>query len=118
MKPTFIPDRLIKARESLGLNKSQAAELMGLSPIGYLRYEQGLRVPSVQMLRISALTLNTSVDYLTGVSEDSSADQILISRSENSSLFELVREISNGENDQFSRLLNYYQKINSSSKSN
>lgn len=116
MKPTFIPDRLIKARESRGLNKSQAAELMGLSPIGYLRYEQGLRVPSVQMLRIIALTLNTSVDYLTGVSEDSSADQILISRSENSSLFELVREISNGENDQFSRLLNYYQKINSSSK--
>ena len=80
MKPTLIPERLIKARESLKLNKSQAAELLGLSPIGYLRYEQGLRTPSPQMLNIIALTFNTSVDFLTGKTKNSAANQILLNK--------------------------------------
>ena len=111
MKPNLIPERLTKARESLNLNKAQAAELLGLSPIGYLRYEQGLRMPSIQMLKVIALTLNTSVAYLTGQTEDPSADQMLLSRSENGPLFELASVLNSQESAQARRLLAYYKKL-------
>ena len=111
MKPTLIPERLIKARESLKLNKSQAAELLGLSPIGYLRYEQGLRTPSPQMLNIIALTFNTSVDFLTGKTKNSAANQILLNKDDNSYLFELAQSLSTKEIEQSKRLLAYYKKL-------
>jgi transcriptional regulator with XRE-family HTH domain len=111
MKSALIPERLVKARENLNLNKTQVAELMGLSPIGYLRYEQGLRVPSVQMLHMIALALNTSVDYLTGKTDDPSADQILLTKSENPNLFKLVIELSQKDQEQSKRMLAYYRKI-------
>ena len=112
MKPALIPERLVKARENLNLNKAQAADLMGLSPIGYLRYEQGLRVPSAQMLRIIALTFNTSVDYLTGQTDDSTSAQILITKSENPELFKLAAELSHKETEHSKRMLAYYNKLN------
>ena len=113
MKSVLIPERLITARENLNLNKSQAADLMGLSPIGYLRYEQGQRIPSAQMLRIIALTFNTSVDYLTGQTDDPSADQILLTRSEDPHLFKLATELSKKETDLSKRMLAYYSKLHS-----
>ena len=110
MKPSFIPERLINAREAMNMNKSQVAEQLGLSPIGYLRYEQGLRVPSSQMLQLIALTLNTSVDYLCGKTDDTSADQILINKNDNPYLFELASELSEDLSAQGKRLLAYYKK--------
>ena len=111
MKSALIPERLIKSREKLKLNKSQAAELLGLTPIGYLRYEQGLRAPSSQMLKIIALTFKTSVAYLTGETDDPTVDQICISREENAYLFELVRDLSTRDTAQAKRLLTYYKKL-------
>lgn len=112
MKPKLIPSRLIEAREALNLNKSQAAELLGLSPIGYLRYEQGLRTPSAQMLKVIALTFKTSVDFLTGETDDSSVDQLLISRDDNEYLFELATNLTKEDASQAKRLLAYYKKTN------
>ncbi|MBR1568150.1 MAG: helix-turn-helix transcriptional regulator [Lachnospiraceae bacterium] len=112
MKTELLPDRLITIREQQGLNKSQAATLIGLSPIGYLRYEQGLRLPSPQMLEIIALKLNTSVDYLTGATDDPSADQLLISRKENQELFEILMEFQSGNSAATERLLTYATKLN------
>ncbi len=114
MKSTLIPARLIKARENLNLNKSQAAELLGLSPIGYLRYEQGLRVPSAQMLRIISLAFNTSAAYLSGETDDPAPDQICISRDENAYLFELARNLTAEKPSQAKRLLTYYKKLSNS----
>lgn len=114
MKPSLIPDRLIKARESLNLNKSQAAELLGLTPIGYLRYEQGLRTPSIQMLQLIALSFHTSVAYLCGEIEDQTADLLLLRRGENPYLFELADDLQTKETNQAKRLLEYYKKMNKS----
>ena len=111
MKSAFIPERLVKTRERMKLNKSRAAALLGLSPIGYLRYEQGLCTPSPQMLHIIALALNTSVDYLTGMTDDPATDQILISKRDNNSLFELITELLGNDKDHAKRLLAYYKKI-------
>ena len=111
MKTELLPDRLIAIREQLELNKAKAAARIGLSPIGYLRYEQGLRLPTPQMTEIIALRLNTSVDYLTGATDDPSADQLLISRKENQELFEILMEFQSGDSTAANRLLNYAAKL-------
>lgn len=43
MKSIFLPERLKKIREDRGLNKAEAARLLGLSKMGYLRYESADR---------------------------------------------------------------------------
>ena len=63
------------------------------------------------MLYIIALTLNTSVDYLTGMTDDPATDQILISKRDNNSLFELITELLGNDKDHARRLLAYYKKI-------
>ena len=63
MEMTLLPDRLIKIREARGLNKAEASRLLGLSKMGYLRYERqsGLRPirPLFSLRRNSGLPRNT-----------------------------------------------------------
>ena len=49
MESIFLPERLKKIRENRGLNKAEAARLLGLSKMGYLRYESAARTPSHQI---------------------------------------------------------------------
>ena len=51
MESIFIPERLKKIRENRGLNKAEAARLLGLSKMGYLRYESADRTPSHQIIQ-------------------------------------------------------------------
>ena len=111
MNTEFLPDRLISIRKQRGLNKSQAAALIGLSPIGYLRYEQGKRIPSLQILEIIALKLYTSVDYLTGASEDPSANMLLISKNNDPELFEILIDIETFNPNAADRLLTYAENL-------
>ena len=110
MQKNIIPDRLIKARERLGINKSQAAKRLGLSPIGYLRYEQGLRDPSPQMIELIAQRLETSVEYLTGCSDNPQADILIISNKEDAVIYELVINLRAEDIKVKQRLLAYYKK--------
>ena len=48
MEMTLLPDRLIKIREARGLNKAEASRLLGLSKMGYLRYETCFHRPETQ----------------------------------------------------------------------
>ena len=114
MKYELIPERLISARKSKKLNKAQAAKLVGLSPIGYLRYEQGLRSPSPQMLIFIATQLETSVAYLTGETDNPEADSIYISKENNTLQYELACEIMNPESELGKRVIAYYKKLTSS----
>ena len=50
MNTVLIPERLIKSRKLLGLNKAEAARLLNLSKMGYGRYESGERSPSFQTI--------------------------------------------------------------------
>ena len=111
LKTEFIPDRLISIRKQRGLNKSQAAARIGLSPIGYLRYEQGQRIPSPQMIEIIALKLYTSVDYLTGSSDDPSANMLLISKNNDPELFEILIDIETFNPNAANRLLAYAENL-------
>ena len=55
----FVPERLILIREKLGISKAEAARRVGLSKMGYGRYESGERIPSVQTIEVMAQKLNT-----------------------------------------------------------
>ena len=48
----FVPERLILIREKLGISKAEAARRVGLSKMGYGRYESGERIPSVQTIEV------------------------------------------------------------------
>ena len=111
MDNQLIPNRLIKARESLGLTKAEVSRKIGLSKIGYCRYEYGERIPSPQMMEIIAQSLNTSSEYLTGQTNDMSPSYIVIKKEESPELFRIVKELSYTDQKMLERILTYYEKI-------
>ena len=90
MKSIFLPERLKKIHEDRWLNKAEAARLLGLSKMGYLRYESADRTPSYQTIVFMALKLGTSPDYLTGKTKNSEPMEFIISKSDDPVLFELI----------------------------
>ena len=112
MKSIFLPERLKKIREDRGLNKAEAARLLGLSKMGYLRYESADRTPSYQTIVFMAQKLQTSPDYLTGKTEDSEPMEFIISKSDDPVLFELISDMIDQKNNPArDRLLAYYKKL-------
>lgn len=111
MDITLLPERLIKIREARGLNKAEAARLLGLSKMGYLRYETAVRTPSYQMLVFMAQKLGTSPEYLAGLTDDPSPSEVLVSRNFEPELFEIVIDCMGQNRDAKDRLLAYYRKF-------
>ena len=104
---SMIAERLKIARERKGINKAEAARQLNLSKIGYGRYESSERIPSSQTLEVIAQCFHTSVDYLTGKTDDFSPDALLVSKSENPCLFELVSLCQSNHERMIKRLLEY-----------
>jgi len=59
-------DRLKELRKSRNLTQKQVYEAVGMSAIGYQRYEYGDREPAYQNLLALARFFNVSIDYLVG----------------------------------------------------
>lgn len=114
----FSPERLIRIRESLGLNKAETAALLHMPPMTYGRYENGKRTPSYQMICYMAQVLRTSYAYLCEESEDSSPSGLLVSRDEAPQLYELVQHLSFDSSAMHRRLLSYYLNISDVGQSN
>lgn len=70
METGFCPEKVKNIREKRGLNKAEAARLLGLSKMGYLRYETAARTPSWQTIVFMAQKFGISTENLTGASED------------------------------------------------
>ncbi len=115
MESLFMPERLRKVREDRGLNKAEAARLLGLSKMGYLRYESADRTPSYQMIVFMAQKLSTSPTYLIGMTEDPAPKEYVISKSDDPELFELITNIIEMKSPARKRLLAYCRKLNLSS---
>ena len=114
MESIFLPERLKKIRENRGLNKTEAARLLGLSKMGYLRYESAARTPSYQTIVFMAQKLGTSPDYLTGISDNPEPEEYVISKSDDPVLFELITDVIDKKNPARTRLLDYYKKLKAS----
>ena len=63
------PERLKGLRMSNNLTQKQVYEAVGMSAIGYQRYEYGDREPAYQNLIALADYFGVSLDYLTGRSD-------------------------------------------------
>ena len=64
------PERLTELRKERQLTQKQVYEGVGMSPIGYQRYEYGDREPAYKKLLALADFFNVSIDYLVGRSDN------------------------------------------------
>lgn len=63
-------ERLISLRKSNNLTQKQIYEAIGMSALGYQRYEYGEREPAYQKLIALADYFDVSLDYLVGRSDN------------------------------------------------
>lgn len=108
---TLITERLKSCRERLGISKQEAARRIKVSQPAYLRYESGQRTPSIQVINEMALVFNTSVDYLTGISNIDSNESIIISKSDEPELFQFVSTYKSLNDTQKKHLLAYASRL-------
>ena len=113
MKNEIKTDRLLSCRQKSGLTQQKAAELIGVTQPAYQRYEAGTRVPSVQTIKEMARVFATSVDYLTGESDLSEADLIIISKNETPLLYSVVKHFQGCTDAQLKHLMKYYSELSS-----
>lgn len=106
----FHPERLIEVRNSLNINKAEAARRLNISAMAYGRYEKGEREPSYQSVCFIAQTFHCNIDFLYGISDDMKADYIIVSRSESPELYSLLLEIHENR-DMKDRILAYARKL-------
>ena len=59
-------ERLVEAREQLGLNQRQLAEILEITPTRLNYWEKDKRQPDVPMIKALARALQVSADYLIG----------------------------------------------------
>ena len=111
MNAALIPERLIKSRELLGLNKAEAARLLNLSKMGYGRYESGDRSPSFQTIVFIAQKFGTTTEYLTGKTDIPGARVITIEEDDEPDLFLLANAFRKGDPSFQKRILAYCQEL-------
>jgi transcriptional regulator with XRE-family HTH domain len=64
-----LPERILEARKYRRLSQEQLAELADLNRVMISKYETGATVPTLQTLTKLANALNTTTDYLLGLSD-------------------------------------------------
>ena len=114
MTEEIIPSRIRMAREKAGITMVEAARRLGVTKIGYCRYEYGERKPSLPTLRILAQCLGTSVTYLIGETEDMEPDTLIIERQKTPEVYELAERCLSLDAQFVKRILTYSKKIQES----
>ena len=104
-------ERLKECREKNGISKNKAAKLIHVAQPTYLRYESGAIYPSEQVLREIALVFNTSVEYLTGKSNDPASVTYLVEKGTEPIIFDIVEECRKKNSSQLERILEYARKL-------
>lgn len=66
-----IGERIAERREDLGLKQYQVAERIGVTKTTMSKYENNINIPNADILARLAVVLNTSADYLCGITGDS-----------------------------------------------
>ena len=113
MEKKIVPERLKLARERAGFSMAEASRRLNLSKIGYCRYEYGERTPSIQTVEVIARCLNTSVEYLTGQTDDMSPDYLVISKEQSPELYSMI-EFCKQDKKAAEQILELYRKLHGS----
>ncbi|MBP3199445.1 MAG: helix-turn-helix transcriptional regulator [Butyrivibrio sp.] len=111
MKPILDTERLKEKREEKGWSRNQASQEMGLLQSAYSRYESGHSLPSNSVLKIMALTLGTSVEYLSGKTNDDKPLAFVVD-AQDSRISYIVEAFQNSSEENKDRLYKYAKKIN------
>ena len=98
----FQPERLIQLRNTLNINKAEAARRLNISPMVYGRYENGQREPSYPTVGFIAQTYRTS--------DKTYPDYIIVSSSNDPELYSLIKMIKQDSNVE-GRILTYARKL-------
>ena len=104
-------NRLRNCREAAGLSKRETAKRVGVSQPAYLRYEDGSRTPSIQVITAIARVLNTSVDYLTGKTNELSPDFIYTDKNTSPTLFSIIESCKDFDEDKLTLLKKYCDSL-------
>ena len=73
-KYNILGDRIKERRQSLCLSQAELAQKLHCTQAALSQYENGNREPGLQELKQIALALNTSTDYLLGVTHIKTVD--------------------------------------------
>lgn len=111
MKDQLLPERLRKSRIAKGLTMAEASRLLKLSKMGYNRYETGDRIPSYQTIQYLAEKLDTSYEYLCGLTDDPTPLKLHIHKTEQPELFTLALELEKESASMIKRVYEYYRRI-------
>ena len=103
--------RLIECRNRLGISKQEAAKRIGVSQPTYLRYESGDRNPSIHIIKAIAEVFNTSIEYLTGETESSASDFVVINKKNDPDLFQIIYKYKNMDAKQINQLQEYIKLL-------
>lgn len=109
-KPKLNIDRLREKREAKGWSKNYASEEMGIEQSVYYRYESGECAPSYSAIKNMALTLQTSVEYLTDVLDDDTPRELLVN-CRDSRLRYILEFYTSSDNDDKENIYKYVQKL-------
>ena len=107
----IISERLLSCRHKLGLTQSEAAKLIGITQPAYQRYEAGARSPSIHVVKEIAKAFNVSVQYLSGESDQSLPDYIIVDKEDNPVLFSIVEQCRDYDDAQLKQLINFAYSI-------
>ena len=69
MKEIKLNEKLKELRNESGLLQKDVANALGVSPNAYAHYEQGIREPSVQIIKAICRYYKVSADYLLGLED-------------------------------------------------
>lgn len=111
MNITLDIERLRACREALGITKQEAAKRIGVSQPAYVRYENGTRTPSVQVISEMARVLHTSTAYLIGQTDQNAPKQLFVDKAETPLLYSVVEQCWDYDEKQLNRLLAYLKKL-------
>ncbi len=81
LKPTFFGERLRRIRKEMGETQDEFAARIGTSKQVLSRYESGQRIPKISLVESYAKSLNVSVDYLMGESQQEAAFESVCTQS-------------------------------------
>ena len=90
MNMEFFGDRLKSLRKGKGLTQSQLAKRIGLVSGTVSAYEQGLKYPSIEVLIKICSSLDSSSDYLLGLSDRMPFEMGGLSQEQNAALMLMI----------------------------
>ncbi len=103
--------RLKECREKAGLSKRETSKRINVSQPAYVRYENGTRSPSIQVITSMASVLNTSVAYLVGESDQNEPDFIYVNKDSSPELFSIIESCQSYDDNKLKLLKEFCDSL-------